>query len=91
MVKTYRRFAYRKVYGIIGRYANNLGIKDRDFQISNKGIDQNNSDRTGISVGTDFAGGYVSDRYRNGCNDFAPQKKEKIKQRMLIKDKTLSC
>jgi len=47
--KTYRRFAYRKVYGIIGRYANNLGIKDRDFQISNKGIDQNNSDRTGIS------------------------------------------
>jgi len=47
--KTYRRFAYRKIDGIIGEFANNLGIKDRDFQISNKGIDQNNSDRTGIS------------------------------------------
>lgn len=49
MGKTYRRFAYRKIDGIIGEFANNLGIKDRDFQISNKGIDQNNSDRTGIS------------------------------------------
>ena len=47
--KTYRRFAYRKIDGIIGGVVNNLGIKDHDFQISNKGIDQNNSDRTGIS------------------------------------------
>ena len=52
-------------------------------QISDKGIDQNNSDRTGISVGTDFAGGYGSGHYRKIGNDFALQKKEKIKHQML--------
>jgi len=29
--KTYRRFAYRKIDGIIGEFANNLGIKDHDL------------------------------------------------------------
>ncbi|MBH9994248.1 MULTISPECIES: hypothetical protein [Bartonella] len=74
--------AYGKVDGIFGGFANNLGIKERDFQISDKGIDQNNSDRTRVSVGTDF-GGYGSDLYRKNGNDFAPQKKEKIKHQML--------
>ncbi|MBI0162594.1 hypothetical protein H3V17_02895 [Bartonella sp. M0283] len=31
MGKTYRRFAYRKIDGIIGGVVNNLGIKDHDL------------------------------------------------------------
>ena len=85
-------FAYRKVYRIIGGYANNLGIKDRDFQISDKGIDQKNSDRTGVSVGTDFAGRYGSDRYRKNGTDFGiPKKKERLKHQMLKKRILIRC
>ena len=32
--KTYRRFAYRKIDGIIGGVVNNLGIKDHDLSKS---------------------------------------------------------
>ena len=53
------------------------GIKERDFQISDKGFDENNSDRTGVSVGTDFAGGHGSDRYRKNGNDFGIPKRRK--------------
>lgn len=80
MGKTYRRFAYRKIDGIIGGVVNNLGIKDHDLAKSlKKELTKTILTQPGLSVGTDFTGGYVSDRYRNGCNDFAPQKKEKLK------------
>ena len=71
-------FAYRKFYGIIGGYANNLGIKDRDFQISDTGVDENNSDRTGgYQSVPDIAGGYGNNRYRKNGNDFGIPKRRK--------------
>jgi len=78
--------------GIIGGFANNLGIKDHDFgQISDKRVDQNNSNRTQVSVGTDFAGGYGSDRYRKNSNVFVIPKEEKAKTPDAEKGLLIKC